>query len=118
MKRGLIILLVLALIAGGIVGFLAVNSLGISTGRCLIANDGSVMLVKEDYGPIVISHTGNEWMFRGLSTGDLILVAHGLIMESYPAQSGAAFVLRLGGGSIDDIPRQTIDELTELGWIG
>ncbi|MBQ8804611.1 MAG: hypothetical protein IJZ53_13365 [Tyzzerella sp.] len=92
-------------------------SLGITVGRCLVAVDGSYLLV-DDNSPTKISNcSSNEELFSNLKTGDKILVVHDGVNESYPGQTGAYFCLRLGGGSIDDISDEVISELTELGWL-
>lgn len=116
MKKVLILVLVLVLIVGGLIGFMVVNTLSFSTGRCLVADNGSVMLILGN-SPIVLSNRGGAGMFDGLATGDEILVLHDGIQESYPGGTGAYYVLRLGGGSLADIPENVVRELTELGWI-
>lgn len=116
MKKILIILLVLALLTGGVVCFMGTRSLGFSTGRCLVADDDTVMLIL-DNSPIVMYPRTSAWMLEGLATGDEILVLHDGIQESYPGGTGVYFVYRMGGGSIADIPGTVIEQLTELGWL-
>ena len=116
MKKFLIMLLVLVLLVGGIFGFMAACSLGFSTGRCLVVDADRVMLI-QDNSPIVMHPRTSAWMLEGLATGDEILVLHDGIRESYPGSTGVYAVVRLGGGSIGDIPEVVIDQLTELGWL-
>lgn len=116
MKKVLIFLLVLLLIAACLIGVMVMGSLSISTGRCLVADNGSVMLILEG-SPIVMHSRYGDGMFDGLSTGDEIMVLHDGIQETYPGGTGVYFVFRLGGGSIADIPAEVIDSLTEMGWI-
>lgn len=116
MKKILLILLVLALLIGGSVGLMASRSLGVFTGRCLVIGEDTVMLIM-DGSPIVMHPRGSAWMLDGLATGDEILVLHDGIQESYPGGTGVYALVRLGGGSMDDIPAQVIDQLTELGWL-
>ena len=56
-------------------------------------------------------------LFAGLSSGDKILVIHGLIMESYPGQTHAYYCLRLEAGSLADIPQDVLERLREMGWL-
>lgn len=116
MKRILIILLVLALLVGGVVVFLATRSMGFSTGRCLVVDADTVMLIR-DNSPIVMHPRASAWMLEGLATGDEILVLHDGIQESYPGGTGVYLVYRMGGGTIADIPPVVIEQLTELGWL-
>lgn len=95
--------------------FAAANSLGVSVGRCLVAQNGSVLLIK-DNSPIVLSKQGSENMFNGLQTGDKILVIHDGIQETYPGGTEAWLAVRLEKGSIADIPEDVIAALMELGW--
>lgn len=88
-----------------------------TTGRCLIADNGSVMLV-DGNSPIVLSNrTKNEKLFGGLSTGDKLLVLHDGIDDSYPGGTGACFVMKLSGGSRSDIPEDVLTQLQDLGWL-
>lgn len=87
---------------------------GLTVGRCLVADNGSVMLIDGDT-PIVMS--GKNAMFQNLSTGDKLLVVHDGINESYPAQTRAYLVLRLASGTEADIPVKVQMQLAELGWV-
>lgn len=116
-KRVFIITLaVILLVVGGLLWFMYAFSINFSEGRCLVAENGSVMLVKGSE-PIVLSRRGRENMFAGLETGDRIFVIHDGVQESYPAGTGAYLVLRLEGGSMSDIPEDVISSLTEMGWL-
>lgn len=92
------------------------KGMGITIGRCLIADDGSYLMV-DDSGPTVMS-SDSKSMFHNLSTGDKILVVHSGVNESYPGSTDVYFCFRLSSGDIFDIPTKVILELTELGWLG
>lgn len=87
---------------------------GLTVGRCLTADNGSVMLI-DGNSPIVLS--GKDFLFRNLNTGDQILVVHDGVAESFPAQTRAYLVIRLSDGTEADIPAEVVSQLTELGWI-
>ena len=109
---GLILVLLITLVI-----VMIVNGLGFSQGRYLEANNGSEMIVV-DNSPTVMLNRTNRDIFKNLDTGDKILVIHGATAESYPARTGAYAVIKLGDGSISDIPKTVIDSLTEIGWLG
>lgn len=119
MKKKFALLLVpvlLLLFAGN--WMLMNRGFSVNTGRCLIAGNGSVLLMLEDHGPICMSdHSLAGNLFEGLSDGDRVLVLHDGIAESYPSQTAAYFLLRLGSGSRADMEPQHLQELAELGWI-
>ncbi|MBE6139343.1 MAG: DUF3221 domain-containing protein [Firmicutes bacterium] len=110
-------------VVGGIVVLFAIGiyilinkGYGISVGRYLEVKDGTAMLVRGN-SPIVLSSQHNGDMFYDLDIGDKILVIHTGIAESYPAQTGAKAIFKIGNGSSADIPQKVIKELNELGWI-
>lgn len=89
-----------------------------SVGRVLIADSGSCLFIGES-GAIVLSDRSEAGdLLDGLQTGDEIRITHDAVMTTYPAQTGVYACEWLGGGSIDDIPQQHIEQLTELGWLG
>ena len=101
--------------------FMNSRGYGISVGRALYAKDGSCMLVVDENSPIRMSDRSNKTekgeLFRGITTGDKILVVHTGIEESYPAHTGAYLVIKLSDGSREDIPDKVIENLTAMGWL-
>ena len=80
------------------------------------------MLVVDENSPIRMSDRSNKTekgeLFRGITTGDKILVVHtAAIEESYPAHTGAYLVIKLSDGSREDIPDKVIENLTAMGWL-
>ena len=117
LKICICVFLSVILIFTSLIGFLLAKGLGLSVGRYLGADDGKDFLVV-DRTPIQMSdRSKKQELFDGLETGDRILVIHTGIEESYPARSGAYFVLRLERGTKEDIPPEVISSLTELGWL-
>ena len=90
---------------------------GITVGRCLVADNGSYLLITENSPIRMSARGGNTAMFDRLETGDRILVIHDGIAESYPGKTGVYFCMRLGSGTVMDIPETVIGSLTELGWL-
>lgn len=119
MKKSIAITLVVILAAFLLTGGALISSgFSVSTGRCLIAINGSVLLIQEDHGPIRLSDRSPSGdLFAGLTDGDRLLILHDGIAESYPAQTGAYFLLRTGSGSRADLPAEQLEELAQLGWI-
>lgn len=113
---GVLLLVVLTVVI--VVGVMLHQGRGLTIGRCLVAENGSYMLIDEN-SPIVMSdRSSGKDLFFGLSTGDKILVIHDGIAESYPGQTGAYFCLRLSKGDISNISEEVITSLKELGWLG
>lgn len=115
MKRGIkitliIIAVVLAiLLIGAAVVLLSGNQVTIT--RCIVSDNGSLYMVYDER-PVHIN-AGEE---RGYQTGDKLLIVHAsAFAESYPEQTRAIFVMRIGSGSVEDIPQKAIDILIETG---
>ena len=106
-------------VAGLIIGtvFLSNLGLGISKGTCLVSDNGTYFLIKDE-SPITMSYRGiGENNFDTLTTGDSIIVIHSGIEETYPGRTGVYFVVKLHDGDEQDIPRSVIEMLCELGWL-
>lgn len=94
------------------------HSLSFSTGRFLIIDENTCMLIIDNRSPVVLSNIKqNEDLFSNLDSGDKILVLHDGIRESYPAQTGAYAVWKLGNGTLEDISPDVLKQLQDLGWI-
>ena len=86
-------------------------------GRLLLAENGTALLVTEDGTPMTLSvQTEGEDPWAGLQSGDLLLLAHDGVNETYPAQTGAYSWERLEEGALEDIPEETLASLESLGW--
>ena len=106
--------IIILLLTGGIL-WMAKNGVDISTGTCLIADNGRYMIII-DNSPIAMSiRSGDGTIFDGLETGDEILIVHDGIAESYPGRTGVYFCMRLDKGN--EIPGDVVMELIDLGWI-
>lgn len=116
-KKLLIALAVVVLVLVIALTILIVKGLWFSVGPCIMAENGSCMLVMGNTPVKLSNQTLSNDPFDDLDTGDIILVLHDGIEESYPAGSGAYLVLQIGDDGESLIPRQVIEELTELGWV-
>ncbi|MBQ3534282.1 MAG: hypothetical protein IJA56_03885 [Clostridia bacterium] len=118
MKRKVLLLLLcgLLVVTTACIGVMTANSMGIRVGRCLKADNGNCLLLME-HSPVVLSnHTLADNIFNRYQTGDLLLVLHDGIQETYPGRTAAYLTLRLSRGTAAEIPRAIIDALAELGW--
>ena len=89
---------------------------GISTGQYLEAKDGQALLIR-DNSPIEMSNRTERELFDELDMGDMILVIHDGIAETYPGRTGVYAIFKLSNGTIDDIPKNVVNQLMELGWL-
>ncbi len=118
MKKILIAVMVLIIVA--VIGFICFISFGgktLLTGYSLRCDNGSYMIIEESGSPIRYSFDktiGTD--VENLEQGDRILIISDLINESYPGSTSAHFILKLSDGDIEDIPRETLCQLSELGW--
>ena len=110
----------IALLAAGVlmavcIGGCVIGQVWPMVGRCVIADDGSCLLV-QDNSPVCLSNRDRD-LSAGLETGDCILaLIRGDIAESYPGQAGAKVVLRLSRGTAEDISPEVLAELKGMGW--
>ena len=115
---GIVVIAVALTITAVMVGMahLSANDLGMSVGRCL-ETKGGYMLVDGNSPISMADRSKDQDLFEGLSSGDRILVIHGLIMDTYPGQTQAYYCLRLEAGSLEDISRDVLDSLRQMGWL-
>lgn len=86
-------------------------------GIYLRSTNGSNIIIVENNGPIHMSNkTGSENVFDDLESGDKIEVTYDSIMETYPGRTTIYTCNLIEKGSANDIPKDTIDKLQELGW--
>lgn len=97
---------------------LLTNGKEVSTGRCLVADNGKVLWIDDSGSPVELIDRAWLGLPKNLETGDKIWLIHAdAIAESYPGQVGTYFCIKIGDGTISDIPSGTISSLKELGWI-
>lgn len=110
--------LVLILLVAAALGWCIATGKSVFVGRYLQARDGSHMAIDSTGSPVILEAPDSfPRMFDPLEDGDRVLVVCGGINTSYPGRSGAYWCLRLGGGSMEDLPKDTINQLTQLGWL-
>ncbi len=84
-------------------------------GRALISKNGDFIFIDERNSPIVMGDA-DERKFEGITDGDRILVLYGFVNEIYPARGSTCICIKLSDGNIDDIDKDTLTQLRELGW--
>lgn len=89
---------------------------GIHIGHALISKTGEFIFVDENGSPIRMG-AADERKFSGITDGDRVLMLYGVVLESYPGQSRTNFCMKLSDGNIDDVNKDTVKQLKELGWI-
>lgn len=109
-----LILLAVVLTAAAVLVFVGARQ-GIRFSEALYMETAHGHMLLIDGSPISMS--GKDGMFKKLTTGDKVLVAHGLIAESYPGQAKAYLCMKRSDGTAADIPSDTLDSLRELGWL-
>lgn len=86
-------------------------------GLYLRSTNGSNIIIAENNGPIVMANeTGRENVFDDLENGDKIEVTYDSIMETYPGRTTIYTCKLIEKGSVNDIPKDILDKLEEMGW--
>ncbi len=85
-------------------------------GHALISGTGEFIFVDKNGSPIKMGDAENK-IFKGITDGDRVLVVYGMVLTSYPAQSGTNLCIKLSDGTIDDVNKDTVKQLGELGWL-
>lgn len=120
MKKKWVIFLILFLLVLavplGILFYAGRHSLGFSTGRYFVTDNGSRLILIDD-SPVCMSNCSKQDdIFNGLQSGDLIRILHDGIDESYPGSTGVYFCKKLADGTIDDLPPNVRLQLSAMGW--
>lgn len=77
----------------------------------------SHLIIDENGGPIVMGNASKkEDIFEGFENGDKIEITCGPIRESYPGGTEVYSCKRIQAGDIDNIPKDTLDNLKQMGW--
>ncbi|SCJ59914.1 Uncharacterised protein [uncultured Clostridium sp.] len=87
-------------------------------GIYLESKNDTHMIICESICPIVMSNKSkNDTLFDDLQTGDKIKITCTSVAESYPGQCGVYKLKLINKGSIEDINKETLAKLKELGWM-
>ena len=113
-KKQLLLIVAAVLVVG--VAALVISGLTPATGYVIAADNGQYLIVLDDSPVVMASRPRDENLFRGLKTGNQVLILHDGIAESYPGQTGVYFCMNIGTGNPDKIPAHIMDSLAELGW--
>lgn len=95
--------------------FLA-KGLSLRVGRCMVTEDGRVLLLM-DGSPVALSdHTPLGTAFGRCNTGDVALILHDGIQETFPGGTACYMMIRLQQGSSVNIPSSVLNQLDSMGW--
>ncbi len=117
MKKLTKFLVTLCVIVLVIFGILFFKGKGFTVGQCIIADNGSCLIVMDNSPVRLVDLSDEKDMMAGFKTGDKLLVIHDGVNETYPGNTGAYFCAKLSDGDPAAIPDKIIAELTELGWL-
>ncbi len=113
-KRLIITLSVIGAIAASVLIFFAIVCFSgnqFAVARCIVNENGSLYMVYDDR-PIHLNYDKDT----DYKTGDKLLIIHqSTFTETYPEQTKAYFIMKLGSGSEEDIPQKALDILIETG---
>ena len=122
MKKKTVFFIAMAVVLAVIfltVGIQSAVRYGFLEGRVLITDDGSCLIVLDDYSPILMSdRSRNGGLLLGLQTGDKVRILHDGVRLSYPGQTNIYRLRLLERGTRDDIPDEVFRALEQLGWLG
>ena len=106
---------IILLLALCVTVFLA-KGLSFRVGRCMVTEDGRVLLLMEG-SPVALSdRTPLGTAFARCHTGDLTLVLHDSVAETFPGGTSCYMIIRLQQGSSADLPSPVLNALDQMGW--
>lgn len=83
-------------------------------GRYLKSKEGHLII--DDGGPVELQ-AEDKTIFEDLTDGDKIVIGCNAIAESYPGQTRVLYLEKIEDGEYDDLDKNTLEMLGELGWI-
>ena len=112
----LIVLGVLLLAVISVLAVIIIKDQDLSTGRIIIADNGSYLLVNDSLTKMN-NLSKEKDIFKDLTNGDFVIIGHTATAESYPAQTGVYWCIKIKNGERKDIPDNFIEDLYTMGWI-
>ncbi len=108
-KKWLIPIVIMVAILISSVTVLLISGNQLTVARCIVTDGDCLYMVYNDR-PIHLAYDKDA----DFKTGDRLLVLHqSAFAESYPEQTKAYFIIKIGSGSMDDIPQKAIDVLIQ-----
>jgi len=92
------------------------KGLSFRVGRCMVTEDGRVLLLMEGSPVSLSEHTPLGTGFARCHTGDVALVLHGGVTATFPGRTDCYMMIRLRQGASADIPSPVLNALDEMGW--
>lgn len=112
----LIVLGALLLAVISVLAVIIIKDQDLSTGRIIIADNGSYLLVNDSLTKMN-NLSKEKDIFKDLTNGDFVIIGHTATAESYPAQTGVYWCIKIKNGERKDIPDNFIEDLYTMGWI-
>lgn len=106
-------IIIVTIVAFVLIGMVAILLSGnqITVARCIVSDNESLYMVYDER-PVKL----NNEKETNYQTGDKLLIVHqSAFAESYPEQTRAYLIIKIGNGSEDDIPQGAFDVLIETG---
>lgn len=89
-----------------------------SEGYFMPCTNGAYLIVSDTIGAATLRPAKDVNIdFSDLTVGDKIRIKHGVILESYPAQTDIYGIEKLADGELSDIPEDALSSLEQLGWL-
>ena len=86
-------------------------------GIYLKSTNESNIIIDEYGGPIAMyNKTDKDNIFHNLKSGDKISITYDSIMETYPGRTNIYSCKLIQKGNLDDIEKDTLEKLQEMGW--
>ncbi len=95
--------------------FMAKNGITVTTGVCVVADNGRCLIVVDDSPVAMHKRSGDTEVFEDLQTGDKLLIINDGIAETLPGKTGIYALMKIGSNG--EVPTEVTDILKELGWI-
>ena len=86
-------------------------------GRYVRGKSSNIVLLEQNGYIEAAAVSGEQSSFESFENGDRIRILVESIAESYPCQAKAYKAELIGKGSYDDLDKEQMDSLRELGWV-
>lgn len=113
MKKKTILIIAICVVSALLLAPAAIILSGnqITVARCVITQNNAIYMVYDER-PVGIGHDKQD----KYKTGDLLVILHrSAFNETYPENTKASLIVKIGNGTQDDIPKKVFDALIATG---